>query len=133
MSTMSDPISDLLTRIRNGAQAGHDRVLCPHSRLKESIIRLLESEGFVAGYDVRRRGIETWLEIGLRYDSDCKGIIRGLQRVSKPSRRFYVRKDEIPYVRNGLGLAILTTPRGVISDRDARAQGVGGEVICYVW
>ncbi len=131
--SMSDPISDLLTRIRNGAQAGHDRVLIPHSRLKEAIVKLLEFEGFVDGFEVRRKGIESWLEVGLRYDRDSKAIIRGLERVSKPSRRIYVRRDEVPYVRNGLGLAILTTPKGVISDRDARRDGVGGEVICYVW
>ncbi len=131
--SMSDPISDLLTRIRNGGHAGHARVLIPHSRLKEAIVKLLESEGFLDGIDVRRSGIETWLEVGLRYGADSKAIIRGLERISKPSRRLYVRKDEIPYVRNGLGLAILTTPRGVISDRDARLHGVGGEVICYVW
>lgn len=131
--SMSDPISDLLTRIRNGAQAGHDRVLIPHSRLKEAIVKLLESEGFVDGISVRRKGIEAWLEVGMRYDRDSKAIIRGLERISKPSRRIYVRRDEVPYVRNGLGLAILTTPKGVISDRDARREGVGGEVICYVW
>jgi len=131
--SMSDPISDLLTRIRNGGKAGHDRVLIPHSRLKEAIVKLLIDEGFVDSFQVSRKGIETWLEIGLRYDRDSKAIIRGLERISKPSRRFYVRRDEIPYVRNGLGLAILTTPMGVISDRDARREGVGGEVICYVW
>ncbi len=133
MSTMSDPISDLLTRIRNGGQAGHDRVQVPHSRLKEAIVKLLDAEGFVDGFEVRRKGVETWMTVGLRYDRDSKAIIRGLQRVSKPSRRLYVRRDEIPYVRNGLGLAILTTPKGVISDRDARREGVGGEVICFVW
>jgi small subunit ribosomal protein S8 len=131
--SMSDPISDLLTRIRNAGQAGHDRVLIPHSRLKEAIVKLMVDEGFVADFDVRDKGVERWLEVGIRYDRDSKAIIRGLQRVSKPSRRIYVRRDEIPYVRNGLGLAILTTPKGVISDRDARREGVGGEVICYVW
>ena len=131
--SMSDPISDLLTRIRNGGQAGHDRVMIPHSRLKEAIIELLQSEGFVDGFEVQRKGIESWLEVGLRYDRERKCIIRGLERISKPSRRLYVRRDEVPYVRNGLGLAILTTPMGVISDRDARREGVGGEVICYVW
>ncbi len=133
MSTMSDPISDLLTRIRNAGQAGHGRVMIPHSRLKEAIVKLLEEEGFVAGFEVHRKGIESHLDVALRYDRESKAIIRGLERVSKPSRRIYVRRDEVPYVRNGLGLAILTTPRGVISDRDARREGVGGEVICYVW
>jgi small subunit ribosomal protein S8 len=131
--SMSDPIADLLTRLRNGATAGHERVMIPHSRLKEAIVKLLHAEGFVDGFEVRSKGIETWLEVGLRYDRDSKAIIRGLERVSKPSRRIYVRRDEVPYVRNGLGLAILTTPMGVISDRDARREGVGGEVICYVW
>lgn len=131
--SMSDPISDLLTRLRNGATAGHERVLIPHSRLKEAIVELLQSEGFVGDFEVRSKGIESWLEVGMRYDRDSKAIIRGLERVSKPSRRIYVRRDQVPYVRNGLGLAILTTPKGVISDRDARREGVGGEVICYVW
>jgi small subunit ribosomal protein S8 len=131
--SMSDPIADLLTRIRNGGQAGHDRVLIPHSRLKEAIVELLQSEGFVDDFEVQRKGIESWLAVGLRYDRESKSIIRGLERVSKPSRRIYVRRDEVPYVRNGLGLAIITTPMGVISDRDARREGVGGEVICYVW
>ncbi len=131
--SMSDPISDLLTRIRNGGQAGHDSVLIPHSRLKEAIVKLLENEGFVGASEVRRDGVKVLLEVGLRYDRESKAIIRGLERISKPSRRIYVRRDEVPYVRNGLGLAILTTPKGVISDRDARREGVGGEVICYVW
>lgn len=131
--SMSDPISDLLTRIRNGGQAGHQQVLVPHSRIKESIVSLLQEEGFVDGFDVRPDGPRTWMEVKLRYGRDSKAVIRGLQRVSKPSRRIYVRRDEVPYVRNGLGLAILTTPRGIISDRDARRLGVGGEVLCYVW
>ncbi len=131
--SMTDPISDLLTRIRNGGQAGHERVMVPHSRLKESILTLLEAEGFIQGFEVMRRGVETWVHVQLRYDRDNKAIIRGLLRVSKPSRRIYVRRDAVPYVRNGLGLAILTTPKGVISDRDARNRGIGGEVICYVW
>lgn len=131
--SMSDPISDLLTRIRNGGQAGHHNVLVPHSGIKESIVSLLKEEGFVDGFEVRTEGPRTLLEVKLRYGRDSKAIIRGLERVSKPSRRIYVRRDEVPYVRNGLGLAILTTPRGVISDRDARRLGVGGEVLCYIW
>jgi len=130
---MSDPISDLLTRIRNGGQAGHHRVLVPHSTVKESIVNLLKEEGFVEGFEVRRDGARAWMEIKLRYGRDTKAVIRGIERVSKPSRRIYVRRDQVPYVRNGLGLAILTTPQGIISDRDARRLGIGGEVICFIW
>jgi len=131
--SMSDPISDLLTRIRNGGQAGHHRVLVPHSTLKESIVALLKDEGFVDGYEVRPDGPRTLMEVKLRYGRDAKAVIRGIERVSKPSRRIYVRRDEVPYVRNGLGVAILTTPRGLVSDRDARRLGIGGEVLCFVW
>jgi small subunit ribosomal protein S8 len=131
--SMSDPISDLLTRIRNGGQAGHHNVLVPHSRVKESIVSLLKAEGFLDGFEVRAEGPRTWIDVRLRYGRDNKAIIRGLERVSRPSRRIYVRRDEVPFVRNGLGLAILTTPQGIISDRDARRLGVGGEVLCYVW
>ena len=131
--SMTDPVADLLTRIRNGCHAGHESVLAPHSRLKEAVVRLLHQEGFLAGYQVLRLGTREHLRVDIKYDRDRKGIIRGMQRVSKPSRRVYVRRDQVPFVRNGLGLAILTTPKGVLTDADARRHGIGGEVICYVW
>ena len=132
--SMTDPIADLLTRIRNGSRAGHSSVMVPRSRIKLELIKVLKHEGFLEGFiDMPDRGPQGAIKIFLRYDPARKSIIRGLQRVSKPSRRLYVGKDDIPRVRNGLGVAILTTPRGVLTDRQARRVGVGGEVICYVW
>lgn len=132
--SMSDPIADLLTRIRNGLQARHASITVPRSRMKLDIVKLLKEEGYVEGYldqpDPRKSGT---IKVFLKYGQDREGIIQGLKRVSLPSRRHYVGKDEIPRVRNGLGLAILTTPKGILSDKAARTAGVGGEVICYVW
>jgi len=131
---MTDPIADLLTRIRNAIQAGHHSVDIPHARLKVEIIRILQEEGFVESYNVERvGGVQGSITVRPRYDESDTGIIRGIHRVSKPSRRYYVGKDDIPRVRNGLGVAILTTPKGVLTDKQARNAGVGGEVLCYVW
>lgn len=131
---MTDPIADLLTRIRNAQQAGHSAVLVPRSKIKLAIVNLLKNEGFVDGYvDDESRNYQGVIKVFLRYDDSRDGIIRGLRRISKPGRRVYVGKDEIPRVRNGLGIAILTTPRGVLTDRQARHAGVGGEVLCHVW
>ena len=132
--SMTDPISDLLTRIRNGIQARHAAITVPRSGIKLEIVKLLKEEGFVEGYLDQPDPVKSGtIKVFLKYDQDRQGVIQGMKRVSLPSRRFYVGKDEIPRVRNGLGLAILTTPRGVLSDKAARTAGVGGEVICYVW
>ncbi len=131
--SMTDPVADLLTRIRNASHAGHESVSMPTSRLKLDILRLLQAEGFISGFTEQREGRHSTVRVQIRYDASNQGVIRGIQRVSRPSRRVYVRRDEIPYVRNGLGTAILTTPRGVLTDRDARREGVGGEILCYVW
>jgi small subunit ribosomal protein S8 len=130
---VTDPIADLLTRIRNGIQAAHPHVLVPRSKLKLEIVKLLKNEGYVEGYIDQADHAPPQIKVFLKYDAGKNGVIQGLQRVSTPSRRYYVGKDEVPRVRNGLGLAILTTPRGVLSDHAARNAGVGGEVICYVW
>lgn len=131
---MTDPISDLLTRIRNAQQAGHASLVVPRSRIKVAIARILKQEGFIHGFvDDPSDGYQGVVKISLRYDEEDAGIIRGLLRVSKPGRRVYVGKTDIPRVRNGLGIAILTTPKGVLTDRDARQAGVGGEVLCHVW
>jgi small subunit ribosomal protein S8 len=130
---MTDPIADLLTRIRNATQAQHGNLLVPRSRLKLDIVRILKDEGFIEGYVEVENTHQGAIKIFPKYDTRNHGVIRGLQRVSKPSRRVYVGKDKIPQVRNGLGIAILTTPKGVITDRRARHEGVGGEVLCYVW
>lgn len=131
--SMSDPIADLLTRIRNAVQARHETVVIPRSKLKLELVKILKSEGFIEGYIDSVEGVRGSIKLFLKYDAAKRGVIQGLTRVSSPGRRFYVGKDEIPRVANGLGLAILTTPQGVLSDRAARNAGVGGEVICYVW
>lgn len=134
-----DPIADMLTRIRNSAMAGHEKMVCPSSKVKKSIVSILEREGFIATWQevdtqgVRKGTVLKALEVSLRYDEDDKSILRGLKRISKPSRRFYVGAEDIPRVRNGLGIAILTTNKGLLTDREARAASVGGEVLCYIW
>jgi len=130
--SMTDPIADFLTRIRNATKAGHASVKIPRSKIKSELAKVLKSEGFIEGWVDVEEGFGS-IKLFLRYDGKERGIIRGLQRVSKPSRRVYVAKDSVPRVRNGLGVAILTTPKGVLSDTQARQAGVGGEVICYVW
>lgn len=131
--SMTDPIADMLTRIRNAQHAGHAHLLIPRSKLKLELARILKQEGFIEGYIEDDSGHQGAIKVFLRYDAGNNGVIRGLRRVSRPSRRVYVGKNEIPRVRNGLGVAILTTPRGVLTDRDARTAGVGGEVLAHVW
>ncbi len=131
--SMTDPIADLLTRIRNAQQAGHQSLVVPRSTIKARLVAILKREGFLEGYIDDESGPQGEIKIFLKYDSANSGTIRGLLRVSKPGRRVYVGKDEIPRVRNGLGIAILTTPRGLLTDSQARIAGVGGEVICHVW
>ena len=130
---MTDPIADLLTRIRNAIRAGHSNLVVPRSRLKLAIVRILKAEGFIEGFIDIDEGPQGKIKVFPRYDDENQAVIRGIQRISQPSRRLYVGKHDVPRVRNGLGVAILTTPRGVLTDRDARKAGVGGEVICYVW
>lgn len=130
---MTDPIADLLTRIRNAVQARHTSLLVPRSKIKVEIVRILKDEGFLDDYTVLDDDKQGMIRVFPRYDEANNAVIRGLVRVSKPSRRQYVGKADIPRVRNGLGVAILTTPRGVLTDRDARSVGIGGEVLCYAW
>jgi len=130
---MTDPIGDMLARIRNGAMARHKEIVLPHSRLKAAIAGVLADAGFVGEVrSAEREGLPV-LVIGIRYGDDGRGVIDGLRRVSRPSRRVYVGKDEIPRVRNGLGIAVLSTSKGVLSDRAAREAQVGGELLCEVW
>jgi small subunit ribosomal protein S8 len=131
--SMTDPVADLITRIRNGQQAAHSNVVVPRSNLKLAIVKLLKREGFIEGYVEVPDDRQGRIKIFLRYTAPNEGTIRGIERISRPGRRKYVGKNEIPRVRNGLGVVILTTPRGVISDREARQAGVGGEVLCRVW
>ena len=130
---MTDPIADMLTRIRNANRARKDRVEVPWSRLKEGIVRVMEAEGFLGEVAVVGEGTSKRLQLALRYNAQRTPVISGLARVSKPSLRVYVGVGHAPLVRGGLGASILSTSRGVMVDRQARQQGVGGEVVCSVW
>lgn len=130
---MTDPIADMLTRIRNALQARHSKVSIPASNTKQEIARILEDEGFVHSYRFMEEGPQGLIELELKYVDDEQSVISGLERVSKPGRRVYRKKDRIPKVMNGLGVAIMSTSRGVLTDRQAREQGVGGEVLVNVW
>ena len=130
---MTDPIADMLTRVRNACRAGHRKVDIPSSRMKREIARILKESGFVHNYayiDDNRQG---YLRLYLKYSSDEESAIQGLKRESRPGLRKYVGKGEIPRILNGLGVAILSTSKGILTDRTARREGVGGEVICSVW
>lgn len=131
---LTDPIADMLTRIRNAVLARHDRVVIPGSKLKRTIADVLKSEGYVADVaaDTEDSGLEV-LSITLKYGKDKAPAIEGMERVSKPGRRVYVRAQDIPKVRSGLGIAVLSTSRGIMSDRQARKVGVGGELLCQIW
>jgi small subunit ribosomal protein S8 len=130
---MTDPLADFLTRIRNAYQAGHADLACPSSRLKLAVARVLVAEGFLASADVEAHEGKARLRVRLRYDELGAPIVDGLRRVSRPGRRVYVGVGQIPRVRSGLGTAVLSTPKGILSDRSARAEAVGGEVLCEVW
>lgn len=131
--SMSDPIADLLTRIRNGLRVGHTRVDVPASRLKEGICQVLEREGYIDGYKKVDVGAQGVLQIQLRYMPNRAPVIREIKRISRPSLRVYARHGDIPDVRSGLGVAILTTAEGVMTNKDARRKNIGGEVLCEVW
>ena len=129
--SMTDPIADMLTRIRNAQMVGHLDVGMPHSRLKLSIAQVLKDEGYVEDFAVRENGGHKELRIGLKYYAG-RPVIERLERISKPGLRVYKGRDDLPRVMNGLGVAIVSTPQGVMTDRKARATGVGGEVLCIV-
>src|SRR3954447_2784966 len=132
---MTDPVADMLTRIRNANKALHDRVELPSSKLKEEIARILEEEGYIRGYRVLDPGELPYktLVVELKYGRSRERVLTDLKRVSKPGRRIYAGKDRLPRVLGGMGTAILSTSRGVVTSRTAEAQGIGGEVICFVW
>jgi len=131
--SMTDPIADLLSRIRNGIQAHHDRIELPSSKLKVEVARILKAEGFISNYKVAEDKVQSTLRIYLKYSDDGEPVIHGIERVSRPGRRVYRNKQEIPRVLGGLGLAIISTSKGVLSGADAAKSGVGGEVLCQVW
>ena len=130
---MTDPIADMLTRIRNACHAGHASTACPSSRLKLGVAKVLKEAGYLAEVEVEVQEGRPHLRLDVRYRDDGAPLIDGLRRVSRPGRRVYVGAKEIPRVRNGMGLAVLSTPKGVLSDEGARAESVGGEVLCEVW
>jgi len=131
--SMTDPIADLLTRIRNGNRARKERVDVPWSTLKEAVARVLIAEGFLREATVVGEGTAKVLRLTLKYDDQRRPVISGIERVSRPSLRIYVGKEEIPLVRGGLGINVLSTPAGVLVDREAKQRGVGGELLCAVW
>ena len=131
--SMTDPIAHMLTKMRNAMMAKKQDVELSSSKLKARIAHILTEEGYIKNYEVVPDNKQGVLKIYLKYDANKKGVITNLQRVSKPSRRVFVAKDEVPSVLSGLGIAILSTSRGVMTDRAARKAGIGGEVICYVW
>ena len=129
--SMSDPIADMLVRIRNAQMVGHTEVAMPASKLKSAIAQVLKDEGYIEDYALRDDGVKKQLRIGLKYYAG-RPVIERLERVSKPGLRVYRGRDDIPRIMNGLGVAILSTSRGVMTDRKARADGVGGEILCIV-
>lgn len=131
--TMTDPIADMLTRIRNAVMARHDFVLAPASGIKIVIAKILKEEGFIKDYDVLKGTSQRVLKIYLSYTEKKEPVLTGLKRVSKPGLRVYVQQGEIPRVYGGAGIAILSTPLGLMTGRQAKRKGVGGEVLCYVW
>lgn len=130
---MTDPIADLLTRIRNASAVRHDKVFVPASNLKLRIVNILREEGFVRNFKIVKDGVQDKICIFLKYTPENGSVITGLTRVSRPGQRIYVQHRNLPRVRNGLGIAILSTSRGVMTDRQARALSIGGEHLCSVW
>jgi small subunit ribosomal protein S8 len=133
MAMVADPVADMLARIRNGSLAEHEKVDIPSSKLRVRLAEILKEEGFIKNFRLiedKRQGV---LRVYLKYGPGQERVISGLRRVSKPGRRLYVRADRIPTVLGGMGVAILSTPRGVLTDRESRKVKVGGEVLCYVW
>ena len=130
---LTDPIADMLTRIRNANMALHDQVEMPGSHLKTQIARVLEEQGYIVGYESGTDGIRSTLTVKLKYDQARRRVITGITRVSKPGRRVYADKDSLPKVLGGMGIAIISTSLGLVTGHEARRRGVGGEVLCTVW
>ena len=134
--TMSDPIADMFTRMRNSSMREHETVSMPHSHIKERLAEVLKEEGYISDFQVIPNSPQPVLQLKLKYKGDRRNrrsVITGLERVSKPGRRVYVSKDEIPWVLSGMGVAVMTTSKGLMTGQKARQLGVGGEVICEIW
>jgi len=130
---MTDPIADMLTRIRNANSVYHDKVEMPASKIKQAIAQVLKEEGFIKDFEYVGDNKQGIIRVNLKYGPNREKIITGIKRISKPGLRVYAKGDEIPRVLRGLGIAIISTPKGIMADKRARKEGVGGEVICYVW
>lgn len=130
---ITDPIADMLTRIRNANSSKHESVNVPASKLKVEIARILNEEGYINGYEVIEDGLQGVIKINLKYGANKQKVITGLQRVSKPGLRVYANKEELPRVLKGLGIAIISTSKGIMTDKEARKLNVGGEVLAFVW
>ena len=129
---LTDPIADMLTRVRNGQMAKHSKVAVPFSKIKESMASILKNEGYISGYEIKEEGAIKNIVVSLK-TVDGEAVIKGLKRISKPGRRVHTSVENLPKVLGGLGIAILSTPQRVITDKECRKHNVGGEVLCYVW
>ena len=129
---LTDPIADMLTRIRNANAAKHSTVAVPFSNIKESIANILKNEGYIVDYEIKEEGAKKDIVVSIKY-VDGEAVIKGLKRISKPGRRVYSSVENLPKVLGGLGIAIVSTPQGVITDKECRKHNVGGEVLCYAW
>lgn len=130
---MTDPIADMLTRIRNANSVYHDKVEVPSSKIKQAVVNILKEEGFIKDYELIEDGKQGILRISMKYGANREKVITGIKRISKPGLRVYAKKDELPRVLGGLGIAIISTSKGLMSDKNARKAGLGGEVVAYVW
>ncbi len=130
---VTDPIADLLTRVRNANQMRDKEVEVPASKLKEEIARILKEEGFINDYKIKKQDVQNIIVLSLKYTEKKERVITGLKRISKPGLRVYVKADEVPKVLNGLGIAILSTSKGLMTDKNARKENLGGEVLAYIW
>ena len=131
--TMTDPIADMLTRIRNANTVGHETVEIPASKMKKAIAEILKEEGYITDFDVIEDDKQGMIKVTMKYGSNKERVISGIKKISKPGLKVYAKANEVPKVLGGLGIAIVSTSKGIVSDKEARKLGVGGEVICYVW
>ena len=131
--TMTDPIADMLTRIRNANSVGHESVEIPASKMKKAIAQILLDEGFITAFEVIEDGKQGVIKVELKYGPGKEKVINGIKKISKPGLKVYAKASDVPSILGGLGIAIISTSKGIVSDKEARKLGVGGEVICYVW
>ena len=131
--TMTDPIADMLTRIRNANTVGHETVEIPASKMKKAIAEILKEEGYIADFDIIDDNKQGIIKVTMKYGANKEKVITGIKKISKPGLKVYAKANDVPRVLGGLGIAIISTSKGVISDKEARKMGVGGEVICYLW